>query len=248
MPDENTLIFKILAALTIFAIGMGGAATSRSLRASEALGWLALANCFAGGIFIGAGLIHTLADSAGLFTSLLPDLDFPLWAAIAAFSVAVLLWIDQSLSSSESGSGGVRGFTLFIVLSLHSLLAGAALGLEPHPMQAIAILLAILAHKGSASFALGLQTNESGYWRRMTMFSLMTPLGVIGGTMLLSVLQNQNELYFEAAFDAVAAGTFIYVAVAEILPKEMSKSQQPHKLGVSALAGLALMAMLALYT
>ena len=44
----------------------------------------------AGGVFIGAGLIHTLADSASLYGQLMPGLDFPIWAATAGLSVMFL--------------------------------------------------------------------------------------------------------------------------------------------------------------
>ena len=106
-----------------------------------------------------------------------PTLDYPLWAATAALSLVLLLWIDQGLHRTES-SAGASSFALFIVLSLHSIIAGMALGVEAHPMQAMAILIAILAHKGSAAFALGLRTQSEHYWRRMLGFVVMTPLGL----------------------------------------------------------------------
>jgi len=115
-------------------------------------------------------------------------------------------------------------------------------------MQALAILIAILSHKGSASFALGLQTNQAHYWRRMICFSLMTPIGVFLGGSLIVILQNQNELLFEAIFDALAAGTFLYVALGEILPKEFEELDRPHIKSFSVILGILLMSYLALYT
>ncbi len=246
MTDDSSLLIKGLAAALIFLFGIAGAAASRSLRSRSASHWLSMGNCFAGGIFIGAGLIHTLADSAGLFTDLYPDWDFPIWAALAGATIILLMWIDKSFSQESDSSVG--GATLFLVLSIHSLLAGMALGVEAHPAQALAILLAIVAHKGSAAFALGLRSTDTHYWRRMTGFALMTPIGVVLGTAITLLLKNQSEQRFEAVFDALAAGTFLYVALSEILPGELNASQQVHRAMLSAAAGLLLMAVLALYT
>lgn len=246
MTDDGSLLVKVLAAALIFLFGIAGAAASRSLRNRSASHWLSVGNCFAGGIFIGAGLIHTLADSAGLFTELYPDMDFPIWAALAGLAIVLLMWIDKS--ASRGSNGRVGGATLFLVLSIHSLLAGMALGVEAHPAQAIAILIAIVAHKGSAAFALGLRSTEAHYWRRMTAFALMTPIGVVIGTGITLLLQSQSEQRFEAVFDAIAAGTFLYVALSEILPGELEDNEHVHRAMISTVAGLLLMAVLALYT
>ena len=246
MANIDDLYLKFASALLILAVGLFGARAAIKLRSRDTGNWLSIGNCFAGGVFIGAGLIHTLADSQSLFATLMPDIAFPIWGAIAAISILTLMWIDHGLSATRAQSKA-SGYTLFIVLSLHSLLAGMALGVEAHSVQATAILIAILAHKGSAAFALGLRTDSYGYWRRMLAFSLMTPLGVAGGSALILTLQNDSEALFEAVFDAVAAGTFLYVALGEILPSELKKTENVHGLITSALLGLGLMAVIALY-
>ena len=246
MANIDDVYLKLVSAVLILAIALLGARASLDLRSRDTTNWLSIGNCFAGGVFIGAGLLHTLADSQSLFATLMPEVDFPIWGAIAAIAILILMWIDYALSATEARTRA-SGYTLFIVLSLHSLLAGMALGVEAHPVQATAILLAILAHKGSAAFALGLRTDTRGYWRRMLAFSVMTPLGVGIGSVLVLTLQNGSEALFEAIFDAVAAGTFLYVALGEILPTELKGSKNVHGLSISILLGLALMALIALY-
>ena len=71
MFDENNMMFKVLAGVLIFLIGIFGAWASISMRSNNRKLLLSIGNCFAAGIFIGAGLIHTLSDSASLFNSLL---------------------------------------------------------------------------------------------------------------------------------------------------------------------------------
>lgn len=247
MEIDNTLLMKGAAAALIFLVGAAGAYSAIKVQASGQSRLLTIGNCVAGGIFIGAGLIHTLADSAALYSELLPTLDYPVWAATAALSLVALLWIDQGLHRAEP-SDGASSFALFIVLSLHSIIAGMALGVEAHPMQALAILIAILAHKGSAAFALGLRTKSQHYWGSMLGFAVMTPLGVAIGASLAAAVEGSSALYFEAVFDSIAAGTFLYVALFEILPGEMKRSDKSTTLITSALAGLLLMAVLAIYT
>lgn len=247
MDTDSVLILKIVSAALIFIVGAAGAYSAIKVQGSGRSNLLSIGNCIAGGVFIGAGLIHTLADSAALYGTLFPDLDFPAWAATAGLTVVLLLWIDNRLSNS-SASDSASSFALFIVLSLHSVIAGMALGVEAHPAQSIALLVAILAHKGSAAFALGLRTSKEKYWLAMFGFALMTPIGVLLGTAMAETLQGNSSLYFEAVFDSVAAGTFLYVALCEILPREMSQSRNSSSLAASALAGLLLMAVLALYT
>lgn len=243
------MLLQISAAVAILICGLLGSRAAQVVQQRPASPWLSLGNCFAGGIFIGAGLLHMLADSAGLFGDLYPNNDFPFWAVIAASAILGLMWVDRALSTKiKNDAGAVSGMTLFIVLSLHSVLAGMALGIETHPFQAMALLIAILAHKGSAAFALGLRTSNRHYWRRLLSFSLMTPIGVGLGVALSSLLKEQGNLQFEAIFDAIAAGTFLYVALTEILPKELSAASNVNKLITAALAGLLLMAVLALYT
>jgi len=69
----------------------------------------------------------------------------------------------------------------------------------------------------------------------------------LGGSLIV-ILQNQNELLFEAVFDALAAGTFMYVALGEILPKEYENSKHPHIKSLAVMMGILLMSYLALYT
>ena len=247
MDPDSALVVKVFSAALIFAVGAAGAYSAVKIQGSGRSNLLSVGNCIAGGVFIGAGLIHTLADSASLYGTLFPNLDFPVWAATAGLTVVLLLWIDHRLSSSST-SDNASTFALFIVLSLHSLIAGMALGVEDHPAQSVAILVAILAHKGSAAFALGLRTAKGKYWPQMFGFALMTPIGVLLGAAMAATLKGNSSLYFEAVFDSVAAGTFLYVALCEILPREMSQARNCTGLAASALAGLLLMALLALYT
>ena len=116
--------------------------------------------------------------------------------------------------------------------------------------------MAVVAHKGSAAFALTsgllrMPAGESGsarsVWSLLFVFALMTPIGIILGTGLQEVLDGDAARVSEAVFDAFAAATFVYVATLEIIgPEFRSNDRSGTKLGALT-AGLAVMALVALW-
>ena len=82
--------YHLISALLIFAVGLAGGGWA--LRAGAATNdrsqyLVRLGASMAGGVFLGAGLIHMLGDSGATFARLWPDLNFPLAYLIAAFGV-----------------------------------------------------------------------------------------------------------------------------------------------------------------
>ena len=83
--------------------------------------------------------------------------------------------------------------------------------------KALFSIRVIIAHKGSAAFALGTAMLRSRFkpsqFNRLIMaFSLMTPGGILAGLVLTQLLTGTAEQRFEAVFDALASGTFFYIA------------------------------------
>ena len=258
--DLSTL--KVLAALFIFLIGLLGALIARRMMTGDttrpAIG---IANCFAGGVFLAAGLIHVLPDSQDDLATACPSLDYPLFGLLACGSLAAMIVIDQIGHSAMRRRGrsdqirtsAISAGVLFLILSIHSIITGISLGIEPAGVAAMALLLAVLAHKGTAAFALGLKVREvtpggSMYIRQMVGFALTTPLGVLIGLYLMLQLPESDSALFEGIFDAIAAGTFLYVAVFEILADEFKEAQQVTWKSIAMGAGIALMAVVAIWT
>lgn len=157
------------------------------------------------------------------------------------------------MSKGASGGKLLYPYVLLLVLSVHSVITGIALGTETRIVQASVILIAVLAHKGTAAFALGVSMLRTGMERRrftrmIFLFSSTTPLGIILGIGVISLVTGRAAQGFEALFDALAAGTFLYVAVVDIIEEEFSKSHnQWIKFGLVA-AGLGMMALVAIWT
>ncbi len=87
---------------------------------------------------------------------------------------------------------------LLIVLSVHSVILGLALGAQGAFSGALILFLAIVAHKGAAGLALGVGYQRSGMTYRRAMpqlgfFSAMTPLGIVAGAGIGAVLTGHGS-------------------------------------------------------
>ncbi len=136
------------------------------------------------------------------------------------------------------------GLAAFVGLSLHTLLDGFALGAASSESSlGFLVFLAILAHKVPSSFSLSAILRAEGYSRRRALamnaaFAGMVPLGV-GIYVLLRDLVDAPG--FTALALAASAGTFLHLALSDILPDLHRRGV--HKLRVSGalLAGVAVM-------
>ena len=113
-------------------------------------------------------------------------------------------------------------------LSVHSLLAGLALGAEASLASAWVLFFAIFAHKSTAGFALGVSLMRSHVsrgrsWMLLGFFALSTPIGILSGTGLDVFLEGSAERTAEASFLSLAAGTFVYVATFDFLRDEFEQ-------------------------
>ncbi len=230
----SLIAIKILAALSILVVGLvGGAIPLLAARHKASHRILSLGNALAGGIFLGAGFLHLLPEASETLEEVA---EYPLAPLLAAVGVCVLLLIDRVVleAAHQSGAGGKRAsgpiypVVLLVILSTHSVVAGIALGLEPEIAASLLVLTAILCHKGSAAFALVVSVFASGagrkqVWTMLAIFAAMTPLGVAMGTGVANLLEGPTAALIEGSFNALAAGTFIYVAILDVISAEMSR-------------------------
>ncbi len=231
----SLLSIKVIAALAILGIGiLGGLIPLIASRRQAGRRFLSLGNALAGGIFLGAGFIHLLPEAAEALEEVV---EYPLAALLAALGVGILLLIDRVVFETTRAqgmdqAGGPRQpiypVVLLVVLSIHSIIAGIALGLEPEVAASVLVMLGILFHKGSASFALMVSAQSAGADRArlraiLTVFVLMTPFGIMLGTVASNMLEGEAAALIKGSFNALAAGTFIYVAILDVIDAEMSR-------------------------
>ena len=230
------LEIKLVAALAILVVGIvGGMIPLLAARHDASRRFLSLGNALAGGIFLGAGFIHLLPEAGEALEGVV---DYPLAPLLAAVGVVALLLIDRVLFESSHAKGSdenagsrqpIYPLVLLVVLSIHSVIAGIALGIEAELAASVLVMIAILSHKGSAAFALIVSVQAAGADRRrllrvLTIFVVMTPLGILFGTAASEVFEGDTALLVEGTFNALAAGTFIYVAILDVIDAEMYRS------------------------
>lgn len=271
-PRETSVLigFKLTLLGFILVAGWAGGAIPLSagprIRAGRLLGW---ANGFAAGVFLGTGLAHMLADASRSWTALGYEYPVGFVLATAAF-VAMLLFEHVLLPESahavvhaESGEpfshahvpvaqGPLISYAIVAALSVHSLIAGLALGAAQEVAGALVIFLAIIAHKSTAGLALGVSLARdaiprSRAYRLLALFSVATPIGIGIGIWLGDLLQGRGQQTAEAAFLALAAGTFVYVASFDILRDEFLEPGGRFGKWLSVAMGTALTGTLAIW-
>ncbi len=256
------LTLKLVSLLLVFAAGFSsGLLPLRMGRSASGGHWFGIGNACAGGIFLGVGLIHMLPDASAGFAAMLPQVTYPLAPLICAvgFGLFLLLekvFLSRTVAAVEATAVAVSpmtAYSLAVVLSVHSLIAGLALGAERAHVQVLILLAAIMAHKGAAAFALGVTLHRSGMPARrlqavIALFACMTPLGIAVGTGLDALLSGRQATLFTSVFDALAAATFLYVAAVDILPHEFAHRDRAGLKFAGFGFGLGVAALVAIWT
>jgi len=257
---------KWLAVALLFAAGLVGGLLPWRLRETRHVEfWFSLGNAFAGGVFLAVGLIHMLGDAAGDFAERWPDASYPYAFLLAGCTFMGLLLLERVLMSHEfdevtlappsaGGNGGrLAAYVLLLTLSIHSILAGLALGLQDSLADVGVIFIALMAHKGVAAFALGVSLLRSQATFRsglilIALFSVTTPLGVAGGACFTAFFSGPWREAGEAIFNAMAAGTFLYIAALDIFSEEFLRPRNRNIKFVASTLGFAAMALVAIWT
>ena len=211
-----------------------------------------IGEALASGVFLGAGLIHMLPDSAAGFSAM--HQGYPIAFLVTGITFLVLLWLEHlGRELSHGGSTGTSFAVLAtIMLGLHSLLAGTALGLSVSFGVFALILIAILAHKWAASFALAVIINKHINERKIgislfIIFAVMTPLGILLGDVIST--QFHRYAWLVPTFSAIAAGTFIYLGTLHGLDRGIMVKKCCNIREYSfVLLGFGLMAVVAIWT
>jgi len=137
--------------------------------------------------------------------------------------------IEEDITTTPSPiENPVLPFLLVIALSIHSVFEGLALGIQNTQSHVIDIMIAIFAHKILAAFALGVAIVTNSLKQSLIkltllilVFSLASPIGSIIGMIIVNSGGESTQLV-SAILQGIASGTFLYVAVVEVIPKELN--------------------------
>lgn len=267
---------KVVFSVAVFLMGVFGVLSAVALRSgASGTRFMAWGDTLAGGVLAGAGLAHLLSDGANGFRAVAPGMDYPVAFVLAGVGFLLILLIeavivpggDQTEAAFHCGAEGTsheirpwshRGerrpysFILLLVLSVHSVIIGMALGAQRSLTTALAIFIAIMAHKGMAGFALGVSYRRTGASLRgivpaALFFACMTPLGILASTAIDSLIAADSRMLFEAVFNSLGAGTFLYIATMDIIRTEFELPGDNGPKWFLAATGFALMALLAVW-
>ena len=206
----------------------------------------------AAGVFLGAGLIHMLGDSAGDFAAVGVDYPWPFLLCGAVVLALLLLEHVGAAAKGRSDGNAILALLATAMLSIHSFLAGAALGTSEMGAVAVVIFIAIVAHKWAASFALAVTLARSPLARATRfaaffLFVLFLPLGVASG----AIAAHWDAAYPLVAptLKALAAGTFLYLGTLHGLANGtlVARCGDPREYA-AVVFGFALMAVVAIWT
>ena len=167
------------------------------------------------GVFLGAGLLHMLPESNSLFKSM--GYQYPFAFIVTGAVFLIFLWFEhlgKELYHHNNVEHPAFALLAWCMLSIHSLMLGAALGLTEHNSLIIMLFLAIITHKWAESFAIAVQLNKSSMSRNKNLiffllFSLMTPLGIYFGWYFGHGVETNSIL--DPILLAASAGTFLYL-------------------------------------
>ena len=258
----------LLSAALIAAVGIAGVLAPWLVDRGGNGRVIAYGNSFAGGVLLAAGLIHLLADANNGFAAAYPNVEYPAAYGIATLAFILVLGLERvipiamgagnTVTDPESDAllnskdqNGITPYLLLITLSIHSFIAGVTLGISSSSGAAV-LLVAILAHKGAAGFALGSTFQKAAVPIRTRIPALLffvgsTPLGVILGGLAIDLFGLGSGVA-EAWFKAVASGTFLYIATLDVVREEFfpGGSNRSKRL-IWTLLGAGLMALVAIW-
>lgn len=247
--------YKLIAALLIFLVS----AVLPYLLLKKRQGFkhgepVSLGEAFAAGIFLGAAFFHLLPDASRIFSTHYPTVSYPVPAAVCAGSILLFFLLERFTLFYHNGAQRLLPSMVIVILIIHALTEGAALGIGNQFSETFMLSVAIIAHKGSEGFALAMVLLRHGWELKRVLrlsffFAAMTPFGILLGANLYIIHFVQSEL-LESLFSAFAAGTFIYIGALHHFHGQSASAHEHHHAQhlYFVAAGAIIMGLLALWT
>eukprot|EP00900_Chrysochromulina_parva_P012948 jgi/Chrpa1/21654/Chrysochromulina_OHIO_Genome00005335-RA len=159
------------------------------------------------------------------------------------------------LRSAVEGPGASTTMPLLlaVLFSVHSFIAGLALGVQSKfGSSALAILIAILGHKFVEALALASCFVKEGLGPTtalpaLAVYCTMTPAGVLVGAFLVGADLGPTATAIEALVSGFGAGSFVYLGGHQLALSRPESVVSKQQRALLALAGFSSMALLSLY-
>lgn len=220
---QQTLLYPFL--IFVFLVTMAGGWLPTVLAWSQVTFNLVIS--FGAGILLGTVFFHMLPEVA-------PVLGKQLGAPIIVGFLLIFI-LEKFLMVHPCGEGECEyhhiGKAAYWGIGFHSILDGVAIGVGSMLNLSAVIVLAITVHKFPSALALSSILIKGGAYSKqrvlayMTIFALTTPFGAL---MTVYVLKNVGTHLLGAAM-GVSAGTFLYIAIADLLPTVHEEHERKYK-------------------
>lgn len=202
-----------------------------------------LGQVFSTGVFLALALTLMLPSALHIFKHIAPEITYPLASAIAILIFLTMLFLEHYTRHINNKKGqpiekpesSVIPMVMIVTIGILSFFMGTAIGVSKI-QAAILLLVAVLAHKSSAGFALSLKMVQSNMSRRQvfvvfTLFACSTPAGIFLGDELHKILGMTSMLWIKAVILSIAAGTFLYMGTIHELSNSSLITQCKHRKG-----------------
>lgn len=229
---------RLIVIVTLFltAVGVAGGMIPIYCRYSEKGFHRLLA--FGTGMLLGTVFLHMLPEA-------LTETGSPIMVLIGLLGVFVVEKLVFG-SADHGSSHEVIGATAFFGLSVHAITVGLGLSAQlMDPSVRMLLIISLMIHKLSETFSLSTVFQLAKYDRNKSLrliilFSIMTPLSLLVGFFILRTL---SEPLTRAA-SGLAAGTFLYVALVDLLPEVFHHPRGRWVSFISLLAGIAIIVLI----
>jgi zinc and cadmium transporter len=205
---------------------------------------LGLLTAFASGVLLGAAFLHMIPEAAG---------QIPNHIGLAVLGGLVFVFLLERVIATHYCEHDhdacdhfqMIGLTFYVGLTLHSIIDGVVLGSGALvPSLGIIVFSAVVAHKLPAVFSLSSILVAGGFrqkrvLRLLVVLSLATPAGAFAAFLGLRGLN--PDLAIPSIAIAVSAGTFLYIALTDLLPTVQRETENWARSVAALLVGLLLM-------
>jgi len=221
-------------AIIFLAAAAGGAVplfSKKDLRPGKGF---PLGEAFASGVFLALSMLIMLPSAHAQLSKTAGIPPYPWAFLIATIAFLALLEFEHFLTHVKGRMTGtstghadeslpnertdaIVPVLLTVLIGVPSFFLGAALGVSQDLFSIILILVAVLAHKSTAGFALALKMMQSTLTQPKVIalflaFALSTPLGIVVGEDVAALLGTSAMVMAKSLVLAMAAGVFLYMS------------------------------------
>lgn len=213
--------FQWFAFFTILMIALGGG-YAPFFRSDKDAGIRGFPNgqAFSAGVFLALALLMMLPSANHLLGKAFARVHFPLAPLLAAMVFFLLLLLQQAQEKMRKNDRerppGALPVIMTVMIAIPSFFLGAAVGMSDERSGAL-IVVAIMAHKGSAGFALALKMVQSRLKRShacifFLCFAFSTPLGIVLGGDVHRLVSGSTLAVTKGLVLAMASGVFLFMS------------------------------------